>query len=145
LDGGRLHKLAKVLRQIAVEVTSEKDEGRASAAEVLVGMDVFEHAPTSVSEVAVRTGVAQSQVSAIVAEMRTAGIVTTQKDPRDGRRTLLRVSPDAKEVYGSSRGRRDSQHAIGHYLDQAGHPASDRAVRQIAHLLDDLADSLGIH
>jgi DNA-binding transcriptional ArsR family regulator len=56
----------------------------------LVMVDVLHHPGSSVSEITERTGFPQSQVSLSVARMREVGIVVTEPDPADRRRTLVR-------------------------------------------------------
>jgi DNA-binding MarR family transcriptional regulator len=55
--------------------------------------DALTHPGTSIGEIVSRTGLPQSYVSASVARLRTAGVVATQTDPQDGRRTLVQRGP----------------------------------------------------
>jgi DNA-binding MarR family transcriptional regulator len=56
-------------------------------------IDVAAHPGSSISQVTTRTGYPQSHVSASVARLRELGAVQTESDPVDGRRTLVRVTP----------------------------------------------------
>lgn len=143
MDAGRLHRLARVIRQLATEATSDADEG-ITGAELLVGTDVFTHSPTSVGEIAARTGVAQSQVSGIVAQMRSAGMLSSDPDLHDRRRTVLTVTPDAREAHGAQRGRRDPRAVIRAHLELRGCSVSDSDVETLVALLDKVADRLAI-
>lgn len=58
----------------------------------LVLRDVFAHPASSVTDISGRTGLAQSIVSKAIARFQDQGIVETETDPADGRRTLARVS-----------------------------------------------------
>ncbi len=60
----------------------------------LVMSDAFAHPDSSITEITARTGLRQSHVSVAVAELREQGILETRADPRDGRRTLVRVSDE---------------------------------------------------
>lgn len=60
---------------------------------VIVMADIYEHAGTTVGEVARRTGLPQSAVSGAVARLRDAGSVLAGPDPADRRRQLLRRNP----------------------------------------------------
>lgn len=63
----------------------------------MVGADVLAHPATSISEIAKRTGLRQSYVSESVARLRDQGMVQTGPDPRDGRRTLVRLAAGHKD------------------------------------------------
>jgi DNA-binding MarR family transcriptional regulator len=58
----------------------------------LVLRDVLAHPDSSIGEVTARTGLPQSYASESVARLREQGIVETKPDPKDGRRTLVRLS-----------------------------------------------------
>lgn len=66
-------------------------------AALVVLSDVLGHPDTSVSAVAARTGLPQSQVSGAVARLKDAGSLVTAPDPADGRRQLIRRAPDVSE------------------------------------------------
>jgi len=143
VDAGGLYKLARALRELALDVTSDTAEGRPSAAETLVAADVFEHSPTTVSEIAARTGVVQSQVSKIIAELCDAGVTTRERDPLDGRKTLLVVPSAARKAFGTDRGQRDIREALRGYLAEHGQPSGPDDVDQLIALLAELGERLG--
>src|ERR1700728_3132686 len=58
-------------------------------------LDIAANPGSSISEITTRTGVPQSQVSTSVIRLRQVGIVRTEIDPRDRRRTLVSVVPEA--------------------------------------------------
>jgi MarR family 2-MHQ and catechol resistance regulon transcriptional repressor len=58
-------------------------------AELVVMADLIDHAPSTITAIAQRTGYAQSRVSAAVASMADRAWVQTQADPSDGRRTVV--------------------------------------------------------
>ncbi len=60
----------------------------------LVFQDVFGHPGSSVTDITARTGLPQSYVSESVARLRDQGLVVTEVDPADRRRTLVRASPE---------------------------------------------------
>ncbi|MFC4588364.1 MarR family transcriptional regulator [Sphaerisporangium corydalis] len=66
-----------------------------SARTILV--DVFEHSVSSIGEITSRTGFPQSLVSAAVAKFRDGGVMVTEPDPADRRRTLVRPAPGMRE------------------------------------------------
>lgn len=58
----------------------------------LVMQDVVAHDRSTVSEITARTGLPQSYVSESVARLRDEGVLVTETDPDDRRRTRVRVS-----------------------------------------------------
>lgn len=144
MEAGELHKLARALRELALDATSDTAEGRPNAAETLVATDIFEHSPTTVGEIVARTGVAQSQVSAIVAALHDAGVTTREPDPRDRRRTLLLVPAKARKAFGTDRGRRRIHEALATYLTNHQLPSNPDDLDQIIQLLDELSARLGV-
>lgn len=63
----------------------------------MVGADVLEHPATSIGEIADRTGLRQRYVSQAVAKLRDQGVVETAPDPRDARRTRVRLAASHPE------------------------------------------------
>jgi DNA-binding MarR family transcriptional regulator len=59
--------------------------------ELVVMSDLIENAPSTITEIAQRTGYVQSRVSAAVASLAGRGWVRTEADPSDGRRTVVVV------------------------------------------------------
>jgi DNA-binding MarR family transcriptional regulator len=142
MDAARLHKLARVLRELAIDVTSDLSEGRATPTEVTIGMDIFEHDATTVGEIAKRTGVAQSQVSTTVAAMRDYGLLSVESDPGDRRRGRITLDPAARRQLAGNRGRRPVSDAIRQHLLAHARAATAAEVRAVVQLLDALADRL---
>ena len=67
----------------------------ASARTILVA--VFEHPGSSIKEITERAGLPQSLVSVTVARFRDAGVMVTELDPADRRRTLVSPAPGVRE------------------------------------------------
>ena len=61
----------------------------------LVLLDIGANPGSSISEITARTGYPQSHVSTSVIKLREFGAVRTETDPRDRRRTLAWIVPDA--------------------------------------------------
>jgi DNA-binding MarR family transcriptional regulator len=91
LLGHRLIKLGE-------EALPESAFHRLPAGVRTVLLDVFEHPGSSISEITARTGFPQSLVSAAVARFRDRGVMVTEDDPADRRRTLVSPAPGAKEA-----------------------------------------------
>lgn len=107
-------------------------------------MDLFEHAPTTVSEIAARTGVVQSQVSGIVAMLHAGGVLEREPDPEDGRRTRLSVPARSRKAFGTDRGARRISKSLRSHLVAKGLPSDSREISEIVRLLDGLAARLGL-
>ena len=63
----------------------------------LVLIDIGANPGSSISEITARTGYPQSHVSTSVSRLRELGAVRTEADPRDRRRTLVWIVPEAVE------------------------------------------------
>ncbi|GMA14627.1 MarR family transcriptional regulator [Deinococcus metallilatus] len=96
MDAGQLHRLARHLRELAVQATSASGEGLPSLSELAVVEDVAHHPHTSISEIARRVKLAQSLVSKTVAHLRDEGIFITTPDPSDGRRVQVSLAPEVR-------------------------------------------------
>lgn len=138
MDAGRLHRLARVLRQAALAATAESGDGAVSAAVIAVVEDLAHHHGATVSEVAARTGLAQSQVSTTVADLRTADVITAEVDPSDKRRALLSVVPGVGAHLLTSRAARPIESA----LRQARPQLITERLARLQVLLDEVADLL---
>jgi DNA-binding MarR family transcriptional regulator len=58
-------------------------------------LDVSSHPGSSISEITARTRFPQSHVSMLVTRLRDRGLLRTEVDPRDRRRTLVYIVPEA--------------------------------------------------
>lgn len=59
-------------------------------------LDISEHPDSSISQIVERTGFPQSLVSGAVAQLSSRGLLRTAVDPKDRRRTLVRLSADIR-------------------------------------------------
>ncbi|MEV7405242.1 helix-turn-helix domain-containing protein [Streptomyces sp. NPDC091267] len=98
----QLFLLGRTLMKIGEEAlpdprpSAHAHQGGTRAALVVLS-DLLAHPDTSVSAIAVRTGLPQSQVSGAVARLKETGSVVTAPDPADGRRQLIRRAPEVSE------------------------------------------------
>lgn len=138
MNAGELHRLARLLREIATAATADSGEKRVSAGHLAIVEDVAHHERTSIGEIAARTGLAQSLVSRVVAEMRDAGVFVATRDRQDRRRRLIAIDPAARSDVFAARAARPVDAAI-----RAARPlASDADVDRIVKLLDELSARL---
>jgi DNA-binding MarR family transcriptional regulator len=92
-----LYLLGRTLMQIA---EGTLPTGRKVTSTRLVFVDVAYHPNSSITEITERTGFPQSLVSTAVARLRDIGLLETEPDPLDRRRTLVRTTPALNEVGG---------------------------------------------
>ncbi|WP_219468605.1 MarR family transcriptional regulator [Nonomuraea rhizosphaerae] len=100
MNGVELFLLGRTLMKIGEEAMPTEGIGEQPAGVrtvLIVVSDVRDHPETTVGEVAARTGLPQSAVSAAVARLKAVGALETMTDPRDRRRTLIRESAQVSE------------------------------------------------
>jgi len=61
-------------------------------------IDAVYHPNSSITEITERTGFTQSVVSEAVARLRKIGVLESEPDPADRRRTIVRATPALREV-----------------------------------------------
>jgi DNA-binding MarR family transcriptional regulator len=105
--------------------------GGLSTSITLVMADISHHPGSSVSEITERTGFPQSLVSLSVARLRGFGLVVTEPDPLDRRRTFVRPAEGAVP----ERGTRHSAAPVNQTIAKAiGAEAQDRLSEALAAL-----------
>jgi DNA-binding MarR family transcriptional regulator len=87
-----LHLLGRRLMKIGEGAMRGHDAPPVPSGLRLIVTDIAENAGSSIGAIARRTGLPQSYVSTSVARLRDRGAVETAGDPRDGRRTLVRLT-----------------------------------------------------
>lgn len=87
-----LYQLGRRLQELAQTAMSRDGDLGVSPAEVVVIRDLLAHAPSTISEIASRTGFVHSRVSTAVASLRDRGWVMTSIDQTDRRRTIAAVT-----------------------------------------------------
>lgn len=99
MDASDMYFLARYLLAAARRTIVPEAEGQLSGTERLVLEDLVEAAPTSIAEISRRTQIAQSRVSAIIADWRDRGAIDVSHDPKDRRRTIVAPSESLKAQY----------------------------------------------
>jgi DNA-binding MarR family transcriptional regulator len=138
MNAGQLHRLARALREIAQVATANDGERPVAASTVAIVEDVTSHPQSPITEIARRTGLAQSLVSRTVDRLQTLGVFRVGHDPADGRRTLVSVDPQTQHVDFAGRAERPIADAIRHVV--AG--VSDEQLRGIEVALEFLGVEL---
>jgi DNA-binding MarR family transcriptional regulator len=135
VNAGQLHRLARVLREVA---TADPGESTVSAGDLAITEDVAHHEGTSIGQSAQQTGLAQSLVSKTVAAIWDEGFLTTTPDPSNGRRILVSVDPAIRADVLNSRAARPIDAA----LSQVRPGTSAAEIQRIDELLDGLTTRL---
>lgn len=132
---GELFRVARALREVALEAARDPGEEPATEGLVVVTDDLAHHDGATVGEVAARTGVAQSLVSKVVAELRDGGVVTTAPEEGDRRRTRIFLAPSTRAALLPERGGRSMDAALRLRFAEL----SDDELSQLQATLDQLA------
>jgi DNA-binding MarR family transcriptional regulator len=96
VKAAELFLLSRKLMQIAESALPRGGKSATSLRFVLI--DIGYHPGSSISEITERTGFPQSLVSMSVAKLRELGVVATEPDPADRRRTLVRPTQRMTEM-----------------------------------------------
>lgn len=94
MNGVELFRLGRRLMKMGVAAMPPSYFSELPTSVRLVLLDVFEHPGCAIGQIVERTGFPQSHVSAAVARLRELGVVVTDVDPSDRRRTLVAPAPD---------------------------------------------------
>lgn len=95
MDGGQLHRLGRRLIELSRTATTGPGDPAMNPAEVAVLEAVLTRPDSTVSDISARTGFAQSHVSVSIARLSDRGVVTTNGDPADRRRSRIRPTDGA--------------------------------------------------
>jgi DNA-binding MarR family transcriptional regulator len=140
VNGVELFLLGRTLMKIGEEAMPTEGIGERSTSlrtVLIVVSDLRGHPGTTVGEIAARSGLPQSAVSAAVARLRTAGAVLAETDPGDRRRTIIREAPEVSE-----RVTRVRDTPIDDALAAALGTDDRERVRETVEALEELADRL---
>lgn len=137
MNAGQLHRLARVLREIAQVATANEGERPVAPSTVAIVEDVTDHPQSPITEIAQRTGLAQSLVSRTVDRLQTLGVLAVGHDPTDGRRTLVSVDPQTRHLDFAERAERPISEVIRQVAGVSGEQQ-----RRIETALEVLGDEL---
>jgi DNA-binding MarR family transcriptional regulator len=101
-----LYRLGRSLQELAQSAMSRDTDPRVAPAEVVVIRDLLAHAPSTISEIAARTGFVHSRVSTAVAALRDRGWAVTSIDETDRRRTIAAVTERVRQGATETRAQR---------------------------------------
>ncbi|WP_018686039.1 MarR family transcriptional regulator [Actinokineospora enzanensis] len=106
MDGVELFLLGRTLMKIGEEALPTAglgDQPTNVRSVLIVVSDIRAHPGSAVGEIAARTGLPQSAVSAAVSRLRTAGAIVAEPDPRDRRRLVIQPAPTVSDRVGEVR------------------------------------------
>lgn len=101
--GALASELRVVLGQLTRRMREQTDVGDLTRSQVSALGHLEREGPLTATALAKAQGVRPQSMGAIVAALEAVGFVVRQPDPRDGRKTLLRVSESAAEMYTTGR------------------------------------------
>ena len=93
-----LHRLARTLREIALDATGNTGADHVNAGELAVLEDVARHPRSTISDITERTGLAQSLVSRIVQAAATQGSLAVDQDDRDRRKVRVELTAGTRRA-----------------------------------------------
>jgi DNA-binding MarR family transcriptional regulator len=112
MTAGDLHRLARLLREIAQLATADPGERAPAASTLAVVEDVAEHPRAAITDIVARSGLAQSMVSRTVDQLQRRGVLLVTRDPADGRRSLVEIDPKIRTEQFAKRGARPVSAAL---------------------------------
>lgn len=112
MTAGDLHRLARLLREIAQLATADPGERAPAASTLAVVEDVAEHPRAAITDIVARSGLAQSMVSRTVDQLQRRGVLLVTRDPADGRRSLVEIDPKMRTEQFAKRGARPVSAAL---------------------------------
>jgi DNA-binding MarR family transcriptional regulator len=93
-----LHRLARQLREIALEATGNTGSDHVNAGELAILEDVARNPEATIHDITSRTGLAQSLVSRVVHLFSERSALTITPDNQDRRRVLIKLSDSARAM-----------------------------------------------
>jgi MarR family 2-MHQ and catechol resistance regulon transcriptional repressor len=133
---GELYRLGRRLAEIAATAMGEPSASDLSAAERIIVQDLVENGLSTISDLASRTGFAQSRVSTVVAALRERGLVRTAVSEVDRRRT------EVEPLEATRRLAAEARKSAGPALSVALAQLDPERRREVIAALDDLHRAL---
>lgn len=132
VDVVALTRLARVLREIALDASQDGRELPVTAGELALIEAVARHPGSSIRELCGWTGLAQSWVSTLARQLADKGVVTLAPDPADRRRTRVLLEPETARRAHHEEGRRPIGDAVARALPHLGATDAARLERLLA-------------
>ncbi|HUR94305.1 MAG TPA: MarR family transcriptional regulator [Gemmatimonadales bacterium] len=98
MRAAELHRLARTLREIALEATGNTGADSVTAGELAVLEDIARHPRSTIRDITERTGLAQSLVSRIVHAGAAKGALAVGKDDLDRRKVRVDLTAGTRNT-----------------------------------------------
>lgn len=98
MRAAELHRLARTLREIALEATGNTGADSVTAGELAVLEDIARHPRSTIRDITERTGLAQSLVSRIVHAGAAEGALAVGKDDLDRRKVRVDLTAGTRNT-----------------------------------------------
>ena len=149
MNGADLFRLSRRLLRLGVGATPPGPFRDLPTSVRMVLVDVHEHPGSTIGQIVERTGFPQSHVSSAVARLRDDGLLVTETDAHDRRRTIVAPSPAAAARRNAAKAALPPiDHALGAALveslgpEGAAHlPEAIEALETLARLLTPAANT----
>jgi MarR family 2-MHQ and catechol resistance regulon transcriptional repressor len=105
-------------------------------AELIVMYDLLDHGPSTITELAERTGYAQSRVSSAVSGLCQRQWVKTRSDPADGRRTIVHVPEEVQSQARQVQARNANEEVLAPLLAELPARRREAIIRALTDLHD---------
>ncbi len=133
-------RLALVLKRLRARLREEAsaDSTGLSTSQQAIIQRLRLNGPTTAASLAAAEHISQQAVAQIVAPLKSAGLIRSEPDPKDGRKTLISVTDIALELRDSILASRDSWLArtIDSTIDAEERPALEKAIELLERLAD---------
>jgi DNA-binding MarR family transcriptional regulator len=119
LESSSTTSLAASLRgtvmRVARRLRSERVDGSLGLAALVALGTIESHEPLTASELAAAERLQPSSTTRLISVLEKHGFIVRDRDPADGRQSILRMTPAGREVVATERERR--QEWLAHVLD----------------------------
>ena len=131
MDAATLYQLASALRALALAVARNPGEESLPVTQIALIECVARRPRSTIGEIAEMTQLRQSLVSRTVDQLVDPGFLVREPDPRDGRRSLVSISPAGLRLV-RERTERSVEQVLGLMHPHLNSNARDRLLRLLA-------------
>lgn len=113
-------------------------EAELPVAQVALIKRLRNHGPSTASVLAAAEHVSHQAITQTVAALKRAGLVRSAPDPKDGRKSVISVTPAGNRLFEAVKGSRDVwlAGAIGHLVSPRERAALEKAIELLERLAD---------
>ena len=140
MDVAHLHRLSRILREIALHAAAQDEDEKLSPSQIAIIEDIARHPKTTAQQIVQRIGIAQSQVSTIIAIFKQRKLLTATAAPEDGRKQLIEITPEFQKTILKTRGKQPITKALAELhptLTQTQRHRSEQLLGELSHIFED--------